>query len=377
MDAIQYDGIIALLLFLVGVPVLVLQFMSQEIRNVLEVEKKIFSEVSIYLAISFGIISLAILKSKENSTPIVWMTMFALLFFVVTFSAATVLSRYGFRENTIRRLTKKIILKNGRLNNTDLQDLIEIGMQSSAGTNRGMVINALRFIVEETCTDPRYRGDSLENLITGIVHILTTSPTAEDLQNFETASDILTTILSSNAIERNDKQYIDQFHAVNALSALGQTMLAHTGFSAEADYIMMDFEEALGLVVMLHPELLPDVTQALLVMGSVALRNNRYLFAVAAMERMLTLVEANQPVSPKSQAEMLGLTAHFWTEKGSSRLFIESRLERISSLVSPSLQMAIGQACQSFQMTMRFDTADQLLIMRNELKYKKRRKKNP
>jgi hypothetical protein len=100
----------------------------------------------------------------------------------------------------------------------------------------------------------------------------------------------------------------------------------------------------------------------------VALQHRRYLFAVATLERMLTLVEANQPVAIKPLAELLGLSAHFWTAGGSSKDFIEMRIARISDLVSGGLPEVIGKAGQRFQMTMRFDTADKLAQMAKDLK---------
>jgi hypothetical protein len=230
-----------------------------------------------------------------------------------------------------------------------------------------MVLDSMRILVDNICKHDKYKGDSLENLIIGIVHILATRPTVEDTSNYQTAAGILTTVLSSKANNGNGAKFVDQFHAVNAMSTLGQTMLVQEDFSMEADYILMDFEEALGLVVSVHSELLPDVTQALLSMGSVAINHKRYLFAVATLERMLTLIESNKPVVFKPKAELLGLSAHFWVAGGSNRDFIKMRFPRISALVSDELSNELKRASQRFQMTMRFDTADKLCQMANDL----------
>jgi len=382
---ISFDAIITLLLFLVGVPVLVLQFMSPEIRNVLKVERRIIRAAGFYLAICITIIIIAIVIGgnrtiPEGWIPWIWVFLYAFLFGTVGISSVRILSKFGFRENVLKELTRLILQdlpKTGKPNKENLRELIEIGKQSNPGPNREMILESMRVLVDAICKHEKYKGDSLEDLIIGIVHVLATRPTAEDTRNYQTAAGILTTILSTKISNGNEAKFVDQFHAVNAMSTLGQTMLAQKDFSAEADYILMDFEEALGLVVSVHPELLPDVTQALLTMGSVALYHERYLFAVATMERMLTLIEANQAVAVKPLAELLGLTAHFWTTGGSSKDFIEMRIPRISALFSGDLSEVIEKARQRFQMTMRFDTADKLAHMAKELKPKRtsRRKK--
>ena len=158
--------------------------------------------------------------------------------------------------------------------------------------------------------------------------MLATRPVAEDVQNYQVAVSILTTILSA---EKADRQctLIDQQHAVRALSALGETFLADINLSVGTDPILMDYEEALGLAVSHHPEMLTDVTQSLLEVGAVALDHGHYLFAVAAFQRLLTIVEDTPSSSDEARADLYGLTAHFWSSGMSSREFIQRRLARI------------------------------------------------
>lgn len=377
---ISFDVIASLLLFLVGVPVLVLQFMSTEIRNVLKVEGKIIRAAIIYLAICIFVIVIAVwfAEYKPEWKSWIWVSLYAILFAVVGISSISVLSKYGFRENVLKRLNRQI-LKDlsiaGKPNEEKLRELIEIGKQSEPGPDREMILELMRNLVDLICKNEKYCGDSLENLIIGIVHILATRPTAEDTRNYQAAAGILTTVLSSKIRNGNKAKFVDQFHAVNAMSTLGKTMLSQEAFSAEADYILMDYEEALGLVVSVYPELLPDVTQALLTMGSVALYHKRYLFAVATMERMLTLVEANQPVDNKPLVELFGLMAEFWAAGGGCKDLIEMRIPRLSGLVSGELSEAIEKAELRFRMTMRLDTADKLGQMAKDLKRRQKPRK--
>lgn len=380
-NAFSVDAIVTLLLFLVGVPVLVLQFMSPEIRTVLKVEQKIIRAAIVYLLFCIFLVIVAVLIVEEglfNETALIWMVLYSLLLVLVGISSFTILSKYGFREKVLGDLTSQILqtsFMTGKLNEEKLRDLIEIGKESNPGPDREMILESMRSLVDSVRKHEKYEGDSLENLIIGIVHVLATRPAVEDTGNYQIAAGILTTIMSSRVGEGRDAKFVDQFHAVNAMSTLGQIMLAHEDVSTNADFILMDFEEALGLVVSVHPELLPDVAQALLSMGSVAIEHRRYLFAVATLERLLTLVESNKPVADKPLAELLGLTAHFWCDEGSSREFIKMRIPRLTALVSERLPVVLEKAGRRFQMTMRFDTADKLFQMAKDLKPIPRTKK--
>ena len=254
-----------------------------------------------------------------------------------------------------------------------MDTLLEIGKQSQAGPDRQVILIALSEIAHETCFHPDYRGDALETLIDGLTNMLSTRPAAEDIPNYQIAVSVLTTILSTGGKMDMDgtASLIDQQHAVRAVSVIGQTFLSEINVSVSANHILMDYEEALGLAVYRHPAMLTDVSQSLLEVGAAALEHGHYLFAVATLERLLSILEESSNYSEEALADLLGLMAHFWAAGESSHEFAQSRLSRVKVCLKETLPRSIEKARLHSQMTMRFDTADKLSQMKKDLTRRK------
>lgn len=375
---IPFDGIITLLVFLVGIPALVLQFMAPDVRRVtmekvtFPTEVRKWGVIALLIIIFFIIIAYIFTPFQQ----VIWFVMFVLLVGIVAAATIQVQYRYGWREVVVTTLMRTVIEKlhknSGHLDRGALERLIEVGKQSDSGPDREVVLKAMRDLTTQTCFYKEYKGDALEILIDGLVKMLATRPTAEDIPNYQIAVGILTTILSAgNADQENS--LIDQQHAVRALSALGQTFL-EINLSVGTDHILMDYEEALGLAVSHHPAMLTDVTQSLLEVGAVALERQHFLFAVATFERLLSIIEENQS-SSEAVADLLGLTAHFWKAGDSSNDFAHRRLGRIKKIIKGSFPRALRQAKLHSQMTMRFDTADKLAQMAKDVQGEEQKKK--
>jgi hypothetical protein len=373
---IPFDAAITLLIFLVGIPALVLQFMAPDVRRV-TMEKTSFPKevlIRLVIAVSLMIASVLMAWGFPALKDFIFTVMLVGLFVIVAATTIQVQYRYGWRESVIAALKKKVLLsleRKSRLDNEALQRIIEIGKQSEAGPDREVILEALDEIVGRARLHRVYDGDMLGSLVDGLVKMLVSQPAPEDTPNYQLAVRILIAILSAP----NVKTLIDQQHAVRALSALGQTLLTEIAVTVGTDHIMMDYEEALGLAVTRHPSMLTDVTQSLLEVGAVALKHKHYLFAVATLERLLTIVEEN-PASREALADLLGLLAHFWTDGQSSNEFAESRSGRMEICVKktefPTIDRAFQHAKLHSQMTMRFDTADKLAQMARDLKPKRK-----
>jgi hypothetical protein len=242
----------------------------------------------------------------------------------------------------------------------------------------------MKQIASETCAHNEYKGNTLSLLIDGVVEMLAIKPAAEDLQNYKTAVAVLKIILAENTQERFAKSLVDQQHSVRALSALSQTVLSQINLPIRIESILMGYEEALELAVYRHPKMITDVTQAFLETGSVAVKSNNILFAIASMERLIAIVE-EPPTLPREEvaermrvpfeasADMLGLMAHFWVAGESCKKFIKTRLNRIESILDEPLISIIPKVQKHCMMTMEFETADRLIQMEKELRRRKKK----
>lgn len=369
-------SVITLLVFLIGVPAIVLQFMAGDVRHV--VMENLIVPREIFLSIGFAVVVMGLagylvrfFPSDEN---IVWDPMLFILFAIIGLTSFLIVYRYGWREGIIKSIQHKASQKvqngEGHLSSPEFINLLEIGKESEEGIDRGIVLDALASLTGQICSHKAYKGDSLSLLIDSLVKMLATHPDAEDIPNYQKAVEILTTILASGGT-REGNGLVDQQHAVRALSVLGQTFLAEINISVETDHVLMNYEEALGLAVSRHPSLLTDVTQSLTEVGAVALEYRHYLFAVATLERLFTINEEVSGYLEEAMADLLGLMAHFWEGGESSREFVQTRIPRVKRCIKGTLLHALEKARIHAQMTMRFDTADKLSQMKKDLARKR------
>jgi hypothetical protein len=373
---IPFDGIAPFFLFIIGVPAFVLQFISPEERRVV-LKWPFWRDTIIFTGLAFAIVTLVLVFRNSLQALLgegwIWGLMYLFLFLVAAGVAIYIPIHYGRREQIIKDLGKRAcqpLKNNGRFKEDSLAALIGLGKQCGSGEEQELVLQALVRLVENACRCEHYRAGMLENVIDEIVAMLISRPHPEDFQSFKTAVGLLRCIVTSNCLPGGGNNLIDHQRAVRALSALGQAVLSQVDYSIGIDYVLMGYEEALSLAMLNHPALLTNVSQALFETGAVALNSNHYLFAVAALRRLLSIFENTDPVPAEARVDTLGLLAHFWTANDnnspSSRSFAKKCLERLK-LDDKVLQSALDEARQHCQMTMEFETADKIMVMAKDL----------
>jgi hypothetical protein len=373
---IPFDGIVTFFLFIIGVPALVLQFLSPEERRVV-LGRRFWLDCILFVVLALAVVLIfvgcrgGILKLVGKDW--IWGLMYFCLFVVAGLDGFYIPYHYGRREQIVRDLSRRAgwQLKNGgTFDQKALADLVGLGKQCASGEEQELVLKALDGLAEQACRRANYRPGMLETIIEETVNMLSSRPHPEDFQSFRSAVSLLRRIVTYNPPPGSMENLVDQQRAVRALSALGQTVLSQVGDSTGVDYILMGYEETFNLALLNHPGLLTDVSQALLETGAVALDSRHYLFAVAALNRLLFIFEETTPMPDEGRVDMLGLLAHFWTASddasSSSRLFARRCLGRLH-LDAAALQSALQQAARHCQYTMQFDTADRLIRMAEDI----------
>jgi hypothetical protein len=132
----------------------------------------------------------------------------------------------------------------------------------------------------------------------------------------------------------------------------------------------MEYKEALSLAGFTNASLVQDVTQAFYETGAVALDNMNPHYAVAALQGMFSIRNEYQALPEESQADLLGLLAHFWTAhedpNAGSLLFARQELARLH-LEDGALLSALEAAREHCLETKEFATADRLGRMGREV----------
>ena len=375
---IPFDGIMTLLIFLIGIPALILQLISAAERRA--ILKKEGFDVQVFLRkailiLLFGLLVqfllIFLLANSSNATKnfaeqFVWLCVFGYLFYLVLRVSKQIPEQYGRREKIVEKLTSDVLGESkgkGHIAGGTFNDLVNLGKQCDPGQEREMVINAFKDIVKTMLAKSEYRGDSFEVLIDELVHILVANPEPKDLSNFNSAIKILSIILSTaKDLETDD----DKQRALHAVSKLGRTLIIHFK-SVERDNIILDYIDSLEFALT-KKEMLTEVSQALFEIGICAVEENQDFMVVAALDKLTSLAEIYHPLPKEFVADALGLLAYFWTKDGSRKKFAEKKLREIEDLLPKSVILSVDDARIHCLNTMYFDAADKLSQMRKDLK---------
>jgi len=382
MSDVPFDAIGSILLFLIGVPALVVQSIAPEVRNVVSKRwRHLLLETGTPVVVALAAVCLGLLRHSpwipgdalsvslggaQLEIPLpergawTWALVMAVLIATATYTALRIPQRYGRRSQIIRSLEREVF-KNGVLVEHSLEDLIALGRQSEAGQDKELVLQSLYRLATKMYALPAYRGDRLELLILGLTDILVSSAQPGNGQNFDTAAQILLHIARSAR-----PPAADVLAAIQTIGALGQAVLAQVG-PLNIRPTAMKYVQALWLAVNRHPANSTDVSQALFEIGVVAVRHDQMLVAMAALSNLLMLVQAQRPPPNELSSDALGLIAHFWVSGPTARAFAESKLNELRDQLGQPLEAALEAARRHCARTTQFHVADNLVQLIDDL----------
>lgn len=385
---IPFDALSTFFIFLIGIPALVIENQAPELRRIVLRRPRsrwLYFRTGVWIVLALVIIGLGVfLDLLPNDNPAtddrilsfalvglnytlheawIWLGVFALLVVISIVATVRFLRRYGGYRGILDDLHKEIIkpLRQDAvpyLQHDSLKDLIELGRQSDAGQDKDQVLQEISRLVHQVCAHPKYRGDSLEDTIKGLVGVVGADPNVGSSLNFEAAAKILEHILTGEQrtvpLERTD----DISDAIRVLSQLGRQAARQLKAQIEIEATLNVYLETLDLAADKYSASLTDVTQALLELGSVALEEHQMVIAMGALQKLIILLESTSPPQQELTADVLGLMAHFWGHGETSRALVRARLGDIQPVLTKPLPEALGEAQQHCAQTSRFKTSD-------------------
>lgn len=391
---IPFDGILTLLIFLVGIPALVLQLISAAERRA--AMKRNGLDVQLFLKRALYIILVGLVlqffvshwladvagigeTDKRLVEQLLWLLIFIPLFYLAIRVSRQIPEQYGRREKIVEKLTNDVLVdarRKIRVGGAIFADLANLGKQCDPGQEREMVIDALMKIVKDITSNMDYKGDSFETLVDELVHMLASDPEPRDLVNYDAAIKILTAILSAQSHLETDN---DKQRAIHAISKLGQTLIVHFK-SVERDNIILEYIDSLELALPKH-EMLTEISQGLFEIGVCAVKEDHDFVFVAALDKMTTFAANYSPLPDEFVTDLLGLVSHYWTQDGSRKQLARDKFNEIKKFLKKPILSTLERSRQHLISTMYFDEADKLAQMaddiRREAATKKKGKRKP
>lgn len=373
--ALPLDSIATIFIFLIGLPAILLQTLPAEIRRAVLQERRqvaLFTLGPILLAGSVVGLGVYLTHPAGGGGPpgpeaelraeMLWLKLTAGLLMVCGV-AALVFTEYWRRSGVIKRLRRAAargIRTRGRPVETELRTLVQLGIQSQAGEDKGLVIKALELLVNQTQAHDGYDGAQLEDVITGIEDIFVSGAHFGSPDNFLVAADLLLGLV----LESRDRKHSDDLKAaVQAVSLLGRASLQH-----EQSHIQIKFLEALAFAG--DGDDIGYATwssQALFELGSHAIESERPLVAMTALSKLEMLVLQHRPVQGELAWDFIALLAHCWARRETGRDYSRQFLDQAAELFEDPLPEVIRKAREACMQTARFRSSDHLARMLVEL----------
>jgi len=256
------------------------------------------------------------------------------------------------REAVVNYLKKKLyrrFRKNRPILCPEMKDIITLGERSDAGYEKEVVLDAISNLIEKIQVSKRYTGLELEVILRNFDKIVTGIGKPGNESDFIRASNILEEIIGRFSA-RKFSNYGDEILIYWSLSEIGKR-------AAE-----LRFSKVMLRII----KVAASNSGTLFEIGLSAFNTGDYSAATDALSKLETLALKAPKDEGQSAYDLLGLMAHFWTKNRSSRRCAEAFLISFEKKFFP-LKQYLDRAIEDHYSVSRFDTADKLMTMRDDL----------
>ena len=362
-DAVPYDAITTMLVFLIGLPAIVFQWLPPEVRQIIVRRPgELLLDAGLPIALGLMIVTAAIIVPLAND---LWPGILGALFVLSLFTAFRIPIKYVRRPAIVGRLARRALRPKDTQNPLDeraLMDLIELGRQSQPGEEKQLVLEQLLGLARTVCAAEHYDGDQLAELLVGVLEVAVRGPQTGSTQNLATAADALKQPLRHFDHNTPGFKQTDLLHSVRALSRIGREAIR-----IDSESVPMAVVQALGSTGAQHPATAVATSRALFEIGVDAVERNHVLTGMSAVQSSLALVDSNGVIrSNDVVADALGLLAHFWASGETARRYAASHLAELADTIPDDIQAALQAAAEHCARTTQFTTSDKVLAMAAE-----------
>lgn len=364
MDYLSADAVFGLLLYLIGIPTIVTQFVPEDVVYVTASHKSTLFIRKFLVPIAIGVliwilswIFPLIFTSLVTSTVAPNIVLLLLLAVVAyeTFVAIPTLSR----EAVVSRITKRIIARlqsEKILDEDDISDLVFIGTASQPGDQKNISLKAISVITKTVLSLPNYEGCQMEGIINAIRSIVIEGKDIGTPENFYMAFDILRQII--------DKYYKTiKIHPTLSDSDLAQTykLLSEMGQVAlgfPVDGVSFTSISTIGS----YDTLNPAASQRLSEIGAAATKKDRMGVAMNALHKLeFAINNSEKPVEDEILYDYVGMLGAFWCHGESAQKQVKQNLDDLKERAN--LRKLVSDSIHHHSRVSRFTVADHIRAM--------------
>ncbi len=377
---ISFDAIITLLIFLIGLPALLLQSLPEELRTIVRKNLTlIYLWPLLPIASSIALVkfSISFLNSNqlsETNMEIFWAVIFFILIFITAISVFLLAKKWQRRE-VVNFFTKNIIKDigknpNNHKDNKHLKYLRNLGRDSDAGEDKQLVLWAFKEIADTILNNPDYDGDKFEYFIRFLEDILVDDARVDE-SNFEFASEILGKI-SCRAIQNgwsHDVKFCCE--CVSLFARYLMSKVPPLKNPAEVSSAQIKLFGVLQFDYPVNKDSRGEISdrpewplKACFEIGAEAIEQGHTFTAIAALSHLDSVATIYSDYHAQYNHRLLGLCAHFWGQEGSAREYVMPILKDDDTFYKKTLPITFKRAIEEYQNQGLFKTVDLLIDMR-------------
>lgn len=356
--ATYLEVLVILLVFVLGVPALIIQIgVKEQLRTVVHDNwMRLFWPIcalGLGLVIACGVF----LWWLHPAGQCAWPREGDLASLVMTSTVAVVWGLFCYMSRNSYLTKRLLIILTGRVIHTDvcgrpslddhaLNTLIYVGEVGEPGGEGYSVLNKLSNITRTVCTSGEYVDGTLEHLLRRYDVIVTNETHPGNDSEYLLAVGIARLVLERHRV--NSMYPRDARVAMDALERLGVTA------------VRRDRQAALVQIL----SLVRESPSPLFKIGRAALDSGENEGAVEALGCLEALAERMTSITIGGVAEhLLGLAAHFWSKGGAARQHATAFVEGHAANFAPSLGACFAAASAYYNLISDFATVDRLTAM--------------
>ena len=253
--------------------------------------------------------------------------------------------------NYLGKRCKRKIIHSGSPDEEMLADLQYLGEQASAGIEKEQSLKILGQLANQIQKQQYYKGNGLEP----IVKALEVTLRGGDVENFSRAAKIFQKLI----IKLQQGQHADApdmgaiLRVLQRVGCMALEVESELAALAILDIIMLVGQGTDGAFQLSNPILFE--------LGIKALEKKRFLFAVAVLNRLETMIMHESSLTPIKTVNYLGLLAHFWNAGTAAQERAHLSLKNLDW--QAAFQECLLAAREYHVAKTQFDTVDKLDIV--------------
>lgn len=373
----------AILIFGVGLPALVLQaIVHEDVRRIVYRHRK-WLRFGLYFIFIFAFITLsfiwifhpddslpsaaglrdspAVVTARQDTSIIASSTSFSdaassgimtlVILSLLPFSYWLASYRRDRVLNYLGKKCKRKIIRTGSPDEEMLADLQYLGEQGNAGIEKEQTLKILGQLANQIQKQKNYKGNGLEPILRAIEVTLL----GGDVENFSRASKIFQRLIiklqQGEHTEASDMGAI--LRVLQRVGGMALEVESELAALAILDIITLVGQGTDGAFHLNNPILFE--------LGVKALEKRRFLFAVAVLNRLETMIIQERALTPAKSVNYLGLLAHFWNAGTAAKE--RARLSLKNHNCQSILQESLLAAKKYHTAMTQFETVDKLDVV--------------